>query len=231
MKADTALEGGHSRWQTRAHSRSRRPPAGCWPDGLSGLWEAFGRGRKDGLRAWEQIGEQGLGSQGPGWRKDTQARADAPSSGAFLPPGARPGQGQAWALRGPVQGTWDGALAKMLRLRPESLEVPGSGQHRHCVVRAGRWEERWEGVRSRPGDAASPGLLALEAASTAHTRAFWDGAAQSEAGAQAACEPDVGWGTRGRPQRGQASGFRAAAPWGRGRRGRRRGTPGPLDGD
>lgn len=185
LKADTALEGGHSRGQTRAHSRSReatcRLLAGWVIRPVGSLLVVEG---KTGLRAWEQIGEQGLGSQGPGWRKDTQAPGPTrPSSGAFLPPGARPGQGQAWASTGPgSQGTWMVLFAKMLRLRPRVLG--GSGIRAAPLTAwsapgAGRRDGR--GRVSRPGDAASPGLLALEAASTAHTRAFWDGSRTEEA--------------------------------------------------
>lgn len=91
MKADTAV-GRHE--LTRVHGRPRCRLLAGWvirPVGSLLVVE----GNTD-LRAWEQMGEQGLGSQGPGWRKDTQAPGRTrPSSGAFLPPGAWPGQGQA----------------------------------------------------------------------------------------------------------------------------------------
>lgn len=91
LKADTAV-GRHE--LTRVHGRPRcRLLAGWVIRPVGSLLVVEG---KTDLRAWEQMGEQGLGSQGPGWRKDTQAPGRTrPSSGAFLPPGAWPGQGQA----------------------------------------------------------------------------------------------------------------------------------------
>lgn len=129
--------------------------------------------RKTDLRPWEQMVGQGLGSQGPGWRKDTQAPGRTrPSSGAFLPPGAWPGQGQARGLHGArVSGHVDGALCENAGTETSSpwrFREPGSTAR--CVVCAQRRDGR--GRVSRPRHAASPGLLALEDASTAHARAF-----------------------------------------------------------
>lgn len=150
---------------------------------------------KTGLRAWEQIGEQGLGSQGPGWRKDTQARggrALAPEPSCLPGPAgqARPGP----LRRARVSGHVDGALCEMLRAETRVLEVPGSGQHRATAWSApGRWEERWRGRVSRP---VTQHLRAcwLWRPPARPTRSLWDGSRTEEAG-QAACEPGRGCGS------------------------------------
>lgn len=150
LRADTA-HGGHSRGQTRAHSRSGGHLPAVGRDGLSGLWgsllvveerRASGLGAEWGSRDWE--------SQGPGWRKDTQApgrRALAPGPSCLPGAGrgrARPGPHGAPGLQKDARG-WC-SLRKMLRLRPRVLG--GSGIRAAPSLRGPRsgapQEERWE---------------------------------------------------------------------------------------
>ena len=178
--------------------------AGCWPDGLSGLWEAFW--------SWKERQTAGPGSRwcGRDWGPRAQGGGRTPrlQGGRALAPEPSchqgPGRGRARpeASTGPgSQGTWMVLFAKTLGLRPRVL---GGSGNRATPLAA--WPasggEMGGGRVSRPRHAASPGLLALEDASTAHVRAFSGGGERSPA------PPHGGGRGRGAP-RGSLSGARS----------------------
>lgn len=148
--------------------------AGCWPDGLSGLWEAFWWWKErqtsgPGSRWWGR--DWGPRAQGGGRTPRLRGgRALAPEPSCLPGPGR--GRARPEASTGPgSQGTWMVLFAKTLGLRPRVL---GGSGNRAALLAA--WSapsgEMGGGRVSRPRHAASPGLLALEDASTAHARAF-----------------------------------------------------------